>query len=365
MKKSIHILALVFLLGFSGTVYAQKTEAPNVILITLDGLRWQELFSGADPLLVANKEYVGDTTSLKNQFWRESPEERRATLMPFLWNEVRTMGQLHGNRNVGSKVNLTNTMWFSYPGYNEILTGAADDKQITSNSKIDNPNQTILERINNLPDYKGKVAAFGSWDVFPFIINKNRSGVPVNAGFDIAEGDDLTDRELFLNQLQPQIPSPWGSVRLDAFTQNYAIEYMKRKHPKMVFIAYGETDDFAHDGAYDSYLKSAQNTDGLIKELWQFTQQDPFYKDNTTFIISTDHGRGTQPLKTWKDHGSKIVGADEVWLVTFGKGVSANGEITKEEQLYTDQIAPTVVKALGVKLDGAEFKGKPLPLSGK
>ena len=108
-------------------------------------------------------------------------------------------------------------------------------------------------------------------------------------------------------------------------------------------------------------MKSAQNTDRLIKELWEFTQQDPFYKDNTTFIISTDHGRGTQPLETWKGHGSKIVGADEVWLVAFGKGVNANGGITGEEQLYTDQIAPTVVKALEVKLKGADFKGKPLP----
>ena len=361
MKKSVGSLSLIFLLGFFGALYAQKNEPPNVVLITLDGLRWQELFSGADPLLVANKEYVGDTTNLKKQFWRESPEERRAVLMPFFWNEVRTMGQLHGNRDEGSKVNLTNTMWFSYPGYNEILTGAADDKRINSNSKIGNPNQTILERVHNLPAYKGKVAAFGSWDVFPFIINSNRSGIPVNAGFDMATGDDLTEREQFLNQLQSQIPSPWGSVRLDAFTSHYAMEYMKRKHPTLLFIAYGETDDFAHDGAYDSYLKSAQNTDRLIKELWEFTQQDPFYKDNTTFIISTDHGRGTQPLETWKGHGSNIVGADQVWLVAFGKGVSAKGEIKGEGQLYTDQIAPTVIKALEVKLKDADFKGKPLP----
>ncbi|MCM4167764.1 2,3-bisphosphoglycerate-independent phosphoglycerate mutase [Arenibacter antarcticus] len=365
MKRSVVTLLMVLLVGISSKTMAQTDNQPNVILITLDGLRWQELFSGADPQLVANKDFVGDTTGLKSQFWRDTPEERRAVLMPFFWNQVQSMGQLHGNRNVGSKVNLTNKMWFSYPGYNEILTGEADDIRITSNRKTDNPNETILERVNKLPAYKGKVAAFGSWDVFPFIVNKTRSGVPVNAGFGIAVGNDLTEREVFLNQLQSEIPSPWGSVRLDAFTNHYAMEYMKRKHPKLVFIAYGETDDFAHDGEYDAYLESAQNTDGLIEKLWEFTQQDPFYKDNTTFIITTDHGRGTMPLNTWKGHGDEVKGSDQVWMVAFGKGVSAKGEVAKEEQLYTDQIAPTVIKNLGVTLEGPSFKGKALSLKQK
>jgi len=83
----------------------------------MDGLRWQELFSGADSLLVANKAYVNDTTGLKEHFWRDSPIERREALFPFLRNEVSKMGQIHGNRNLGSKVDLTNKMWFSYPGY--------------------------------------------------------------------------------------------------------------------------------------------------------------------------------------------------------------------------------------------------------
>ena len=111
------------------------------------------------------------------------------------------MGQIHGNRNLGSKVDLTNTLWFSYPGYNEILSGKADDERIDSNDKIPNPNKTVLEIANNDARYKDKVAAFGSWDVFPYIINDKRSGIPVNAGYMNAEGD-LNDREVFLNEMQ-------------------------------------------------------------------------------------------------------------------------------------------------------------------
>lgn len=363
MKKSIIISSVAFLSFFS--VHAQQnsiTKNPKVVLITLDGLRWQELFTGADEKLISEKKYVKNPDELKEALWRNTPEERREALMPFFWKEVTKMGQLHGNRNQGSDVNLTNTMWFSYPGYNEILSGVADDKRIKSNDKFNNPNTTVLEKINNLSKYKGKVAAFGSWDVFPFIINEERSGIPVNAGFEEAKGNDISPRETFLNELQSKVPTPWGSVRFDAFTSNYTVEYMKREHPELVYISYGETDDFAHDGNYQAYLKSAHATDGLIKELYNFTQNDPFYKDNTIFIISTDHGRGTEPLDTWRSHGSKIKGADQVWLVVFGNGVQVLGEVKSKEQLYSNQIAPTVLQLFDASAKDADMKGKPLSI---
>lgn len=163
--KIIQLATLVVVLFFAKTITAQETGT-KVVLITLDGLRWQELFSGADSLLMANEEYVSDSMELRNRFWRATAKERREALMPFLWTQVSKMGQLHGNRNVGSKVDLANKMWFSYPGYNEILTGKADDTRIDSNDKIPNPNKTILEIANEDSRYKGKVAVFGSWDVF-------------------------------------------------------------------------------------------------------------------------------------------------------------------------------------------------------
>jgi len=328
---------------------AQDHAAPRVILITLDGMRWQELFTGADSLLIFNSAYVRDTSELQQRFWRTTPEDRRKALFPFLWNEIVSKGQLHGNRFLGSKVNLTNQMWFSYPGYNEILTGKADDDRINSNDKIENPNVTFLEVAQHSEQYKDQVAAFGSWDVFPYIINEKRSGVPVNAGFELAKGARITAREEFLNQLQTQIPSPWNAVRLDAFTHHFALEYMRRKHPKIVYIAYGETDDFAHDGNYEAYLTAANNTDGFIRDLFAYTEEDPFYKGRTVFVITTDHGRGTVPPETWKSHGSEVAGAGQVWVVVFGPHVRPLGEIRTEEQLYSAQIAPVIYGVLGLK----------------
>ena len=182
-------------------------------------------------------------------------------------------------------------------------------------------------------------------------------------GFEKTSRKDVTEKEVFLNKLQDQTPSPWSTVRLDVFTHNFALEYLKNKHPEVLYIAYGETDDFAHEGHYDAYLKAAKNTDSLIEELWDYTQNDAFYKDNTIFIISTDHGRGTEPIKTWKDHGSSVKNADGVWLITFGKGVNAKGEIVTEEQLYSNQIAPTILKSLGFKIDKESMVGKSILLN--
>lgn len=358
MKKSILLGSLCSLL-FLGTTQAQQKidKQANVFLITLDGVRWQDVFTGIDPVLL-NSPYTQDKALLSKKFVGNSPEENRSLLMPFFWNTIAKKGQLHGNRNKDSKVNLTNTMAFSYPGYNEILTGKADDENVNSNDKKYNKNVTVLEKINNSKDYKGKVAAYGSWDVFPYIINDKRSGVPVNAGYMDASGN-LNEKEKFLNEIQRQAPIIWEGVRLDVFTHHFAKEYVKKNHPKLLYISYGETDDFAHEGFFDFYTKSLHNTDALIADLWNYVQNDPFYKNNTYFIITTDHGRGVGIEKDskWTDHGTEVKGADQTWMAILGPKVKATGE-GKDEQLYTNQIAPTVLQILDPTLQDAEMKGE-------
>src|SRR5882672_8325733 len=127
---------------FCCEINAQQVKTENVILITLDGMRWQEVFSGAEKRLITKK-FAGDTVQLAKKFWDENPERRREILMPFFWNTINKEGQLYGNRSLGNKVNVTNNQWFSYPGYNEILTGRADNDRIHSNDKVYNPNTTV------------------------------------------------------------------------------------------------------------------------------------------------------------------------------------------------------------------------------
>ena len=359
--KRFHVLLAAFFCASLGLSQTLETDH-KVFLITLDGLRWQELFSGADSLLVKNKNYVKHPEELYEQTWAASPQERRIKLMPFIWKKGVKMGQIYGNRNLGSKVNLTNGMWFSYPGYNEILTGKADDKHIDSNEKTPNPNETVLEQFAKVYG-KTNVAAFGSWDVFDAIVNQNRSGIYTNCGFEPSTDFPLTPQESLLNELQRQIPSPWGTVRLDGFTHQYAKAFLEKHHPDLIYIAYGETDDFAHGGDYESYLKSTKNTDALIEDLWNYTQKSDYYRDKTTFVITTDHGRGTDPIDSWRSHGTKIKGSDQTWIIVFGKGVAPLGEFTGQNQLYSDQVAATVRLLTGLPQKEGQEYGRPMDLT--
>lgn len=364
MKKT---LFLIFAVLFFNNSYSQKKQynkenydSQKVFLITIDGLRWQEVFTGAEKRLLNEKDFMrGQKDAIKKLYWRNSAKNRREVLMPFFWNTLAKKGQIYGNRLLNSKVNVYNTMWFSYPGYNEILCGFADNKNINSNAKKNNPNKTILEIANNLPTFKGKIGAFGSWDVFPFIINEERSGIYVNAGYRKAKGNDLTEKEKYLNHLQKQAIKPWGSVRQDVFTHNYALEFIKKKQPKLLYIAYGETDDFAHNADYTHYLLSTENTDQMIKELWEYCQSNGYYKNKTTFIITTDHGRGDEELWDWLGHGKEKKHSDQTWIAVIGPNIKPKGEMKNSEQLYNKQIVRTIKEILKIPYDKNK---KPLPI---
>ena len=353
MRTFFMFLLSVFIL-FNSQAQDRKTE--NLIIVTIDGLRWQEVFWGATDSLMNDLEYVKDTSALQERFAAETPEERREKLMPWFWSTLATSGQMYGNRAHNNNVNVTNRFRVSYPGYSEILTGYADSR-ITSNAKKWNPHPTVLEWINYLPEYNGSVAAFASWDVFPYIINDQRSKIPVNAGFRLAQGNALSWKEQYLNELQPTVPSPWSSVRLDVFTHNYCLEYMKRKHPKVVYISYGETDDFAHDGRYDHYLKSAYQTDQWIKALWEYVQSDPFYAGKTALLITTDHGRGTSPKDEWRSHGSIFKDSDQIWIAALGPDIQSRGEVKTGGQWWQNQVAKTAAALLGLEYKHPEEAG--------
>ena len=334
-------LLLVFSIGFLTVAAQLKTE--NVVIVTLDGMRWQEVFGGVDETLMNDSVFNPNRKGIREKFWAPTAEERRRKLFPFLWTSIAARGQLYGNRWQGNKLDNANPYWFSYPGYSEIFTGYADTA-INSNDKIANPNENVLAFINKQKGYTGKVAAFTTWDVFPYILNSKRSGIYVNADVDTlrfnAPGLQL------VNDMQLLTTRPIG-VRPDIFTYMAGREYLKAYHPKLLYIAFDETDDFAHAGLYDQYLASAHAEDAMISDLWKTLQSMPQYKEKTTLIVTCDHGRGDVVKATWKDHGSKITDAHELWLAVIGPDTPAEGEIKTAGQLYQQQIAATVAKLLG------------------
>lgn len=344
---------LLFCVPYTFSYGQLQTE--NLVIVTLDGLRWQELFNGADSSILFNNKYTADKAA-QAEFWSTSQHRRREILMPYFWNVIAQQGQLYGNRNFNNRVNCANPHWFSYPGYSEMLTGVVD-RRIKSNEKIENPNPTVLEFINSQNDFKGSVAAFSTWDVIPYIIRSQQAGIPVNCGKMLAAEDGISEGEMLLNDLRSSLKNPHGD-RYDAFTFYYAFEYLKKNKPKVVFISLDETDEHGHGGRYDKYLRSAYNSDQMIAKLWDWLQSEDQYKNKTTLMITTDHGRGKGAKNSWKNHGRLSAGSGQMWFALIGPDTPALGEIKTDTQYYQKQFAKTAASFLGLDFQNHEPVGE-------
>jgi hypothetical protein len=197
-----------------------------VVLIVTDGLRWQEVFSGVERALIGPAGGVSDTTALLREFWRETAEERRAALLPFLWSTIAKEGQILGNPARQSRGTVTNGLKFSYPGYNEMILGAADPR-INSNSYGPNPNITVFEWLNGKAGYKGKVAALATWGAFRDIFNADRSGVDVRAGWTAPFATPRGDRQALINELFRTSTRLWADNAFDVLTHQTLLEYVR------------------------------------------------------------------------------------------------------------------------------------------
>jgi hypothetical protein len=335
---------------------------PAVILVTLDGARIEEVFGGLDASIVTSQLKNGqrlEDQAIYKKYWAATPEARREKLMPFFWGTLmRAHGSIAGNPATGSRVHLTNRHWFSYPGYSEILVGRAHDDVIKSNDQLRNPNQTVLQFLkasNALA--RDQVAAFASWDVFPAIVESKPGDLAVNAGYQPYESPNAEVRRQ--SALQFETPTPWDSVRHDAYTFRFAMDHLARHKPRVLYLALGETDDWAHDGRYDRVLETFTRTDQYLKELWEWLQAQPEYRGRTHILITTDHGRGRTPAN-WRDHGERVERAGETWMAFVSPSWSKRGEWRGHEPLTASQAAATLIAWMNG--DPKKFTGAAAPV---
>lgn len=350
----------------SGAGKQPDLQTRNVVLVTTDGLRWQEVFTGADPALIdGTNGGVKDLKSLQEQFERGTPNLRRQALMPFLWRVIAQQGQIWGHTNRGSTVRVSNGLNFSYPGYSELLTGIVDPS-IDSNDKIPNRNVTVFEWLNGQPGFRGRCAAFGSWEVFPYIFNRERSGLHVRAGFEPMYEGKLNAQQELMNTLIRETTPLYEGVLYDSFLFRGALDYVRRHKPRVLYLGFGETDDAAHESRYDRYLQAARRVDRYVEELWNLLQNLSQYRNRTTLLLTTDHGRGSG-LEDWRAHGKDIAGSEDIWLAVIGPDTPALGERASTRLVYQRQIAATVAAFLGEQLKTATLEaGEPiLELIGK
>jgi hypothetical protein len=361
VARQVLLIVAVALLA-AKAVRALGDAGENVVLVLIDGMRWQEVFRGAEEGLLDHRHGgIAKPEKARERWWRPTARERRELLLPFLWQVVAAQGQVLGDRDRGSVVAVANPHRFSYPGYSEMIVGFVDPR-VDSNKSYENPNGTVLEWLAGRPGIAGRVAVFGAWDRVFDIAGRGRNGVYVNAAFDAVAVGEISPRQELLNRLKVETVPPWSGEPHDAFTFYAALEYVRANRPRALWLTFGETDERAHERRYDLYLDAAHRNDAYLQALWELLQSAEGYAGRTTLIVAVDHGRG-RTRKDWTDHGAKVRGADEIWLAVLGPRTAALGSRTGHKPVILSQVAATVAAAVGEDYRAAEPRAAP-PIAG-
>jgi hypothetical protein len=224
-------------------------------------------------------------------------------------------------------------------------TGYPNDA-IDSNEFGPNPNATVFEWLNKFDEFHGGVAIYGTWNVYDNIFNKSRSGLIMQTGWTAPQKQHETPRDALLHELI-DTATRFDEEDLDnSLLQVELLDYVKTGRPRVLFVGYGETDNWAHQGRYDLVLDSAHRFDHFVRQLWDTMQAMPQYRGTTTFIITTDHGRGSG-LTEWKEHGVEQKGSENIWIAVMGPDTAPLGERTQVAPVTQAQIAATVAAFVG------------------
>ena len=318
----------------------------------VDGVRWQEVFQGADPQLLAGVPQEQDAEGVRQAFGGGSAAARRESLLPFLWSTVAAGGTVLGNRDLGSRCAVTNGWNLSYPGYSETVCGFADPA-IVDNGHGPNPNVTVFEWLARQPDWRGGIGVFGAWEGIGDVFHEGRAPFAVNVGDDPLTEGRTTSGIALLNRLKAELPRGWAGEPYDPITFHTALEWITANGPRLAFLGLGEPDEWAHHGDYRRYLQSTRRWDAAAGELWATLQRLPQYRDTTTLILACDHGRGAGPR--WTDHSADTPGSEATWLAFLGPDTAALGEAAGG-QATNDGIAATIARLLGYDYCAAESR---------
>ncbi|ROS14700.1 phosphopentomutase/2,3-bisphosphoglycerate-independent phosphoglycerate mutase family metalloenzyme [Chryseobacterium nakagawai] len=138
-----------------------------------------------------------------------------------------------------------------------------------------------------------------------------------------------------------------SGYRADAVTMTNTKEVMKKYSPNIIVINLKDVDSYGHDNKYNEYIQAIKTTDASIKEIWDYIQSLPAYKDKTTLIVSNDHGRHLDSKGGFKNHGDDCEGCRHIEFFAMGPDFKKNTTISTGNYEQID-IASTMAELLGV-----------------
>ena len=158
------------------------------------------------------------------------------------------------------------------------------------------------------------------------------------------------------------LPRHWDYGPVDAPIVYAAIETLRTRKPRVLYVMLGEGDEWAHQGRYDLYLDATFRADRFIERIWTTVQAIPEYAGRTSLLLTTDHGRGATTTD-WMNHGREVAAAERTWIAVLGPDVAPLG-VRRDVNVTTSQIASTIASLVREDYRAAvPDAAAPLPLS--
>jgi hypothetical protein len=317
-------------------------DDPAVVLVVLDGVRWQEVFVGSDPQLSG------------------APAVPAEALMPRMHALVAERGAAIGAPGRGAAMSASGPNFVSMPGYTEIFTGRRSHA-CADNDCAPARVPTLMDQASAAAGKPGDVAVFSSWDRIEKAASAAPERIVVSAGrvrtthVELLRDDDLT-RDWLARGAQADPFPGYGDFRPDRFTGALAARYLEAKRPTLTFVGLGEPDEYCHRGEYAGYLASLREADAVIGSLADALDRMGARGRRTTILVTADHGRG----RDYRHHGREFPESGRVWLAAIGGGVEARGFARSLRPHRLADVAPTVRALLQLPADPAATSGTPI-----
>jgi hypothetical protein len=326
--------------GFDASPPADERDAEEraesaVVLVVLDGVRWQEVFGGADRSLARER-------GLSTAAWA-SPR----LLMPNLQRLLDTQAVALGAPGHGAEVTATGPQFISMPGYLEIFSGHPDPT-CESNDCPRGAARTIVDDVREASG-EDDIAVISSWPAIARAASAEPSGFALSAGRKIVgrpealRADDAIAALLDRGAHAKSFPGE-GDYRPDAFTSRIALRYLVDARPRFLFVGLGDADEYGHRNDYHGYLEAVHASDAFLGDLFSTLETMGARGRHTTVLVTADHGRAY----SFRDHGGRYPESGRVWLVAGGGDMRGRGLVSGTHRHTLAEIAPTLRALLGM-----------------
>jgi Metalloenzyme superfamily len=319
----------------------------NVIVITIDGARWQEIFNGVDAARARDAKLPPcDVVAAE-------------TLLPNLHRYFIEGGVAVGAPGHAPMV-ASGPNFVSLPGYREIFTGRPST--CTSNFCGAIGERTLLDELRAQQQLAPEqIAVITSWERIARAAALEPDAIAISAGRTHGARRELLRvspaASLLFDQASAAHAYPgWLDYRPDRYTAALALEYVVHERPRFLFVGLGDTDEYAHRGNYEGYLAALAAADRFVGQLMEALAAQGEYGAETAVLVTADHGRAAN----FSSHGGGAPESSRVWLLAAGGAISPRGLVDASRVTRLADIAPTVRRMLGLRGDRSPESGAAL-----